>query len=96
MYLLLKIAIKAPKAKIIEQVENFSNWKNWYPPMQDTSVGMIEKGENEALLKDSSGRQIILIKDKSTEYRRTRRFTQFLFLLALLPAMLENISRLDL
>lgn len=60
------VIIKAPKEKISEQIGNFSNWQNWYPPMQDKSVGLVEKSDDEALLKDSLGREIVLKMNKST------------------------------
>ncbi|MEO6949930.1 MAG: SRPBCC family protein [Ginsengibacter sp.] len=59
------ILIKASKEKVISQVEHFTNWQNWYPPMEDKSVTMVETDENNGLLKDSSGREISLRMNKS-------------------------------
>lgn len=54
------VVIKAPKEKIREEIIHFRNWKNWYPPMKDNSVSMQVKNEDKLLLKDSSGREIIM------------------------------------
>ena len=59
------VVIKAPKEKISEQIDHFSNWQNWYPPMQDKSVRMDNKNDHSVLLKDSSGAQILLTMTKA-------------------------------
>lgn len=59
------VIINAPREKVSEQVGDFTNWHNWYPALQDNSVSMTVKNENDVLLKDSSGRQIRMKMNKS-------------------------------
>lgn len=52
--------INAKTEKVRPQIENFSNWKSWYPVMQKDNVNMITNGPSEITLRDETGKQISL------------------------------------
>lgn len=52
------VVIKAPPQKVMSQLDNFSSWKNWYPPMQKKEVQAITNGPSQITLKDQQGKQV--------------------------------------
>lgn len=63
------VLINAPKDSVKAQIDDFKNWEKWYPVMQDKSVLIVEddkkdKGHQTILLRDSSGREIVMKMNK--------------------------------
>ncbi len=59
------VLIKASKTKINSELQDFNNWKNWYPAFQNKNVSVINNPSksnaiNSVSLKDKQGRQLVL------------------------------------
>jgi predicted PurR-regulated permease PerM len=59
------VLINAPSQKIKKQVNDFSNWKNWYPAFQDSTIivtnNILKRNTLQSVsLKDNNGKQIDL------------------------------------
>ncbi|MEO6636790.1 MAG: SRPBCC family protein [Ginsengibacter sp.] len=55
------VRINAPGTVILAQINNFDNWRNWYPAFSDSQVIVsIQRGKSDvAELSDKDGRRIL-------------------------------------
>lgn len=60
------VLVKASPEKVSLQINDFSNWKNWYPVMQKKKVNVVVNNSSTISLTDDAGKQISLHLIKNT------------------------------
>ncbi len=95
------IRINAPDSRVMAQLSNFNNWKNWFPAFRDSNVIVtISSFQNHsAELRDNYGRNmlfkmLVVSKDKVNVelYVREKSTTTYQFILMLVNAGTTDIT----